>query len=74
MDAYLQKVGFLHSESDDTLYVQIQENNLVILVMYVDDLLITGSNNDHIFQVKQELQISFEITNLGLLHFFLELK
>ena len=55
MDAYLQKVGFLHNELDDTLYVQIQENKLVILVMYVDDFLITGTNNDHIFQVKQEL-------------------
>ena len=23
MDAYLQKVGFVHSDSDDTLYVRI---------------------------------------------------
>ena len=35
--------------------------------MYVDDFLITGNNNDHIFQVKQELQTSFEMTDLGLL-------
>ena len=31
MDASLQKVGFLCSESDDTLHVRIQENNLVTL-------------------------------------------
>ena len=76
MDAYLQKVGFLRIESNDTLYVRIQENNLVILVMYVDDFLITGNNNDHIFHVKHELQTCFEMIELGLLHYYLgvELK
>ena len=74
MDAYLQKVGFLRSGSDDTLYARIQVNNLFILVMYVDDLLITGSNKDHIFQVKQELQTGFEMTYLGLLHYYLGVK
>ena len=39
--------------------------------MYVDDLFITGNNNDHIFQVKQELQIGFEMIDLGLLHYYL---
>ena len=59
MDAYLQKFGFLRNELDDTLYVQIQENNLIILVMYVDDLLITCNIDDHISQVKQKLQTCF---------------
>jgi hypothetical protein len=71
MDAYLQKVGFLRSELDDTLYVQLQGNNLVILVMYVDDLLVIRNNDDHISQVKKELKIGFEMTDLGLLHYYL---
>ena len=39
--------------------------------MYVDDFLITGNNNDHIFQVNQELQAGFEMTDLGLVHYYL---
>jgi hypothetical protein len=39
--------------------------------MYVDDFLITGNNNDHISQVKKELLTGFEMTDLGLLHYYL---
>jgi hypothetical protein len=48
MDEYLRKVGFQRSESDDTLYIRQQGPYLVILSMYVDDLIITGNNDDHI--------------------------
>eukprot|EP00253_Pinus_taeda_P031750 PITA_31750 len=48
MDEYLKKVGFQRSESDDTLYVRQQGKYLVILVMYVDDFIITGNHDDHI--------------------------
>jgi hypothetical protein len=48
MGDYLQKVGFQWSESDDTLYVRLQGKNMVILFMYVDDLIITRNNDDHI--------------------------
>jgi hypothetical protein len=71
MDDYLHKVGFQRSESDDTLYVHLQGKNMVILVMYVDDLIITGNNDDHIVQVKKELQVGFKMTDLGLLHYYL---
>lgn len=71
MDEYLQKVGFQRSESDDTLYVRQQGKHLVILIMYVDDLIITGKNDDHIEQMKKELHAGFKMTDLGLLHYYL---
>ena len=71
MDENLWKVGFQQSESDDTLYVHQQGKNMVILVMYVDDLIITGNNDDHIAQVKKEIHESFKMTDLGLLHYYL---
>ena len=70
MDKYLWEVGFQQSESDDTLYVCQQGKNMVILVMYVDDLIITRNINDHILQVK-ELQVGFRMIDLGLLHYYL---
>jgi hypothetical protein len=71
MDEYLRKVGFHRSESDDTLYIHQQGSYLVILIMFVDDLLITGNNDAHIAQVKKELHAGFKMTDLGLLHYYL---
>jgi hypothetical protein len=47
---------------------------MVMLVMYVDDLIIIGNNDNHIAQVKQELQARFKITNFGLLHYYLAVE
>ena len=69
MDEYLKKVGFQRSEYDDTFYVRQEGKYLVILVMYVDDLIITGNNDDHIAQVKTELHAGFKMNDLGLLHY-----
>ena len=51
--------------------MQQQGKYLVILVMYVDDLIITGNHDDHIAKVKKELQAGFKMTDLGLLHYYL---
>jgi hypothetical protein len=45
----------------------------VILVLYVDDLLITGNSSSIIHDVQQALMEQFEMTDLGLLHYFLGL-
>jgi len=71
MDEYLRKVGFQRCQFDDTLYVRQQGKYLVILVMYVDDLIITGNNDDHITHMKKELHAGFKMTDLGLLHYYL---
>jgi hypothetical protein len=74
MDEYLRKVGFKRSESDDTLYIRQHGPYLVILDMYVDDLIITRNNDDHIAQVKKELHAGFKMTFLGLLHYYLVIE
>ena len=38
--------------------------------MYVDDLIVTRNSDGHIFKVKQELKIGFEMIVLGLLHYY----
>jgi hypothetical protein len=44
---------------------------MVILVLYVDDLIITLNNEAHIKQVKEELKVGFKMTDLGTLHYYL---
>ena len=71
IDEYLRKVCFQWSESEDTLYFRMQYKHFVIIVVYVDDLIITRNNEDHIKKVKGELQPSFKMTDLGTLHYYL---
>ena len=74
IDKYLGKVGFQRSEIDDTLYFRMQDKHFVIIVLYVDDLIMTRNNEDHIKQVKGELQAGFKMTYLGTLHYYLEVE
>jgi hypothetical protein len=49
-------------------------DSLLLLVLYVDDLLITGCSTSTIVAVKRILHDRFLMTDMGLLHFFLGLE
>jgi hypothetical protein len=42
--------------------------------VYVDDLVITGANNVDINTFKAEMQATFKMSDLGLLHYYLGLE
>jgi hypothetical protein len=73
IDSFLQSLGFSKSIADPNLYIKIVQNYLVILVLYVDDLFLTGEEN-LIAQTKRELSAEFEMKDLGLMHYFLGLE
>ena len=41
--------------------------------VYVDDLVITGANNVDLDTLKAEMQATFKMSDLGLLHYYLGL-
>ena len=45
----------------------------MILLLYVDDLFLTGEDNP-INKCKKKLAVEFEMKNLGMMHYFLGLK
>ena len=53
------------------LYVQNFGTNILIVVLYVDDLIITSSQLTLIQNLKSDIQKQFEMTEFGLLHYFL---
>ena len=66
---------FKHFNLDDaTLFVKKVGKNVVYLVVYVDDMLITGNNESYIASIKKELKKGFEMTNLGYLHYYLGIE
>ena len=44
IDSYLKKLGFTHSNVDPNLYFKVYRGKPLILVLYVDDLFLTGAD------------------------------
>ena len=59
------------SQADPNLYFAHISNNTIALLVYVDDILITGSDPNLISQLKGHLQRTFQTNDLGLLHRYL---
>ena len=73
--AYLLAHGFQNSPTESTLYVKREGAVLLIIVVYVDELLlITGPNETHIADFKVELNATFKMSDLGLLHHYLGIQ
>jgi hypothetical protein len=73
IDSYLKSLGFTKSDVDSNLYFKIVQNHSLILVLYVDDLFLTGEEHQ-IAQCKRELNSKFEMKDLGPMHYFLGLE
>jgi hypothetical protein len=66
--------NFVCFKSDPNVYMLRMTNSLLRLVLYVDDLLITGCSTSMIAAVKRILHDRFLMMNMGPLHFFLGLE
>eukprot|EP00253_Pinus_taeda_P016265 PITA_16265 len=71
IDQYLIDHGFQRSPFDANLYIKLTGDDILFVVVYVDDLIITGSSAHLIHGIKQDLCNTFDMTDLGLLHYCL---
>nr|KYP66622.1 Copia protein [Cajanus cajan] len=74
IDNFLQKIDFVKSKVEYGVYTLTKGDNVVIICLYVDDLLITGSNEKLIQEVKKKMMQEFEMTDLGRMSYFLGLE
>ena len=58
-------LGFSSSLHDPCLYVRHRSESILIVALYVDDLLIAGSDKSEIAKLKGELSKRFEMKDLG---------
>ena len=72
IDNYFIGLGFTKSEADANLYQIVVEGKILIIVIYVDDLILTG-DEQLIHSCKTDLAKQFEMKDLGL-HYFLGLE
>jgi hypothetical protein len=75
IDNYFNESGFKRSKNEPTLYVKHQGNvNLLIVALYVDDLILTGSSTKMIEEFKKDMVKKYEMSDMGLLHYFLGIE
>ncbi|MCO5549985.1 hypothetical protein L7F22_003462 [Adiantum nelumboides] len=58
-------IGFHMADADHSLYVRKNENDIVIVCIYVDDLIIGGDNEGEIMHIKSLLKKEFDMKDLG---------
>jgi len=71
---YLVTSGFQTSNADFSLYVKKTNHGIVVIVIYVDDLIITGDSDEDISDLKKLLKQKFEMKDLGELRYFLGIE
>ena len=64
---------FTKNDADPNLYHKVVNDEPLILVLYVDDLFLTG-NEKIIIWCKEKLAFEFKMKDLGLMHYFLGLE
>ncbi|GKV03630.1 hypothetical protein SLEP1_g15904 [Rubroshorea leprosula] len=85
IDSFLVQQGFVRSENEPTLYVKVSKGEFstqmtanhdakLLISLYVDDLLITGSNLQSLQYFKFEMMKEFEMSDLGQMSYFLGME
>jgi len=67
-------LGYQQSKYDYSLFINKSSTDTTLVAIYVDDIMITGSNTSEISHLKQQLNTLFGIKDLGQLHYFLGLE
>jgi hypothetical protein len=73
IDVHMMSSDFNKSVVDSNLYYKTVNGESLILVLYVDDLFLTGTKS-LIVECKYALASEFEMKNLGMMQFFLGLE
>ncbi|XP_049387663.1 uncharacterized mitochondrial protein AtMg00810-like, partial [Solanum stenotomum] len=64
----------MRSENEPTLYVKSKGNDFIIVCLYVDDIIYTSSSISLVDEFKSQMKNEFEMSDIGLLHYFLGLE
>lgn len=71
---FLVQSGDTPATSDSSLFVKNNGSKIATVLVYVDDLIITGDMVEEIGQTRENLSVRFQMKELGELKHFLGLE
>ncbi|RVW78183.1 Retrovirus-related Pol polyprotein from transposon RE2 [Vitis vinifera] len=71
----IKNQGYQQGQSDHIMFFK-QSNNgrMIILIVYVDDIILTGDNTGKVERLKKVLATEFEVKDLGQIQYFLGME
>ena len=70
----VNEFGMQKSKSDHSIFYRNSSSGIILLVVYVDNIIITGSDSKGISSLKSFLQSQFHTKDLGMLRYFLGIE
>lgn len=71
----LKNCGYSQSLADHTMFYEPnKEGRVAILIVYVDDIVLTGDDIEELERLKKELAVASAIKDLGTLKYFLRME
>ncbi|KAL5767309.1 hypothetical protein ACOSQ2_014092 [Xanthoceras sorbifolium] len=64
-DSFMSSSGFTRCQADHCCYIKRFDNSFIILLLYVDNMLVAGSDMQEIMNLKRELSKQFAMKDLG---------
>jgi hypothetical protein len=74
LDNYLRQQGFRKGNADNNLYIKEENDSMIIVEIYVDDIIFGSDDNRLSKQFVESMQKEFEMSMLGEMKFFLGLQ
>jgi hypothetical protein len=70
----MSSLGFIRCELDHALYRRTENNEFLVVGVYVDDLIITGTSASVIDRFKRQMHELFQMSDLGALSYYLGIE
>jgi hypothetical protein len=74
LDATLKEMGFQQSVHEVAVYRRGMGRSVLLIGVYVDDLVITGTDKAKVRAFKMQMMDKFQMSDLGLLYFYLGIE
>ena len=74
INSFLIKSGFKRSMNEPTLFVKHQGTDILIVMLYVDDIIFAGSCENMVEAFKNDMTKKYEMSDMGLLRHFLGME
>jgi hypothetical protein len=74
LDSSLLSLGFSRSRSEHAVYTRGRGKSRLLLGVYVDDLVVTGEDQQEIARFKDQMKNLFKMSDLGMLTYYLGIE